>query len=53
MTDRDVHFLYNTEIAASYIASWLKDAKKRHENEELKLKKIEQRDKDLENNANA
>lgn len=50
--DRGLHFLYNRESADSHIANWLKDAKKRLENEELRLKKGKQQGEQSENNAN-
>nr|XP_012227062.1 PREDICTED: uncharacterized protein LOC105674946 [Linepithema humile] len=37
--DRGLHFVYNRETTDSHVANWLKDAKKRLENEELRLRK--------------
>ncbi|XP_071578666.1 uncharacterized protein [Temnothorax nylanderi] len=50
--NRDFPLLYNREMSDSHIANWLKDAKKRLENDELRLKKSQQQDEQLENNEN-
>ncbi|KYN50231.1 hypothetical protein ALC62_04462 [Cyphomyrmex costatus] len=40
--DRGLQFFYNRETADSHIANWLKDAKKRFEQQELRSKKNQQ-----------
>lgn len=55
-TNRGLHFLYNRETADSHIANWLKDARKRLDNEELRLKKSkrdEQQGEQSEDNSNS
>ncbi|XP_025162275.1 uncharacterized protein LOC112590339 isoform X2 [Harpegnathos saltator] len=47
--DRGLQFTYNREIADLHITNWLKDAKKRLENELLRLRKSGQQDEQEEN----
>lgn len=46
-----IDIFYNTEIANLHIANWLKDAKKRFENEELRRRDKEKWDNERNRNV--